>query len=98
MLPMKGSFYYSTAREAERQIVNDWIRTSGFFDGVIDLDRALRNPADTLSLLPEADSGDHLHPNEVGHRLRAEAVDLNLFIGREPLDLTDESERIYFEP
>ncbi|HOO14919.1 MAG TPA: SGNH/GDSL hydrolase family protein [Candidatus Marinimicrobia bacterium] len=98
LLPMKGSFYYSTAREAERQIVNDWIRTSGLFDGVIDLDRALRNPADTLSLLPEADSGDHLHPNEVGHRLIAEAVDLNLFIGREPLDLTDESERIYFEP
>ncbi len=98
LLPMKGSFYYSTAREAERQIVNDWIRNSGFFDGVIDLDRALRNPADTLSLLPEADSGDHLHPNEIGHRLIAEAVDLNLFIGREPLDLTDESERIYFEP
>ncbi|HQH56595.1 MAG TPA: SGNH/GDSL hydrolase family protein [Candidatus Marinimicrobia bacterium] len=98
LLPMKGSFYYSTAREAERQIVNDWIRTSGFFDGVIDLDRALRNPADTLSLLPEADSGDHLHPSEFGHRLIAEAVDLNLFIGREPLDFTDESERIYFEP
>jgi lysophospholipase L1-like esterase len=98
LLPMKGSFYYSTAHEAERKIVNDWIRTSGFFDGVIDLDRALRNPADTLSLLPEADSGDHLHPSEFGHRLIAEAVDLNLFIGREPLDFTDESERIYFEP
>lgn len=98
LLPMKGSFYYSTAHEAERKIVNDWIRNSGFFDGVIDLDRALRNPADTLSLLPEADSGDHLHPNEVGHRLIAEAVDLNLFIGREPLDFTDESMRIYFEP
>jgi len=98
LLPMKGSSYYSAAHEAERKIVNDWIRNGGFFDGVIDLDRALRNPADTLSLLPEADAGDHLHPSETGHRLIAEAVDLNLFMGREPLVFTDESMRIYFEP
>lgn len=81
LLPMKGSFYYTTAHETERQTVNDWIRHSDLLDGVIDLDKALRNPNDTLSLLSDYDSGDHLHPNEVGHHMMAEAVDLSLFAG-----------------
>lgn len=85
LLPMRGSSYYSTAHETERRTVNQWIRTTRLFDGVIDLDKALRNPADTLSLRPEADTGDHLHPNETGHRMMAETVDLNLFVGRDSL-------------
>jgi len=79
LLPMKGSFYYSTAHEAERQTVNGWIRNGGLFDAVIDLDKAMRNPNDTLSLRPQYDSGDHLHPSEEGHHMMAEAVNLNLF-------------------
>jgi len=79
LLPMRGNSYYSTSHEAERQIVNQWIRNGGLFDGVIDFDLALRNPADTLSLLPADDTGDHLHPNETGHHMMAEAVDLKLF-------------------
>ncbi|MBN2001296.1 T9SS type A sorting domain-containing protein [candidate division KSB1 bacterium] len=98
LLPMGHSFYYSVAHETERQIVNEWIRNSGEFDAVIDLDMALRNPADTLSLRPEADTGDHLHPNETGHRLMAEAVDLNLFSGSDSVDFTDKIRMIYFEP
>jgi len=98
LLPMKGSSYYTTQHEAERQIVNEWIRTTNLLDGVIDLDKALRNPADTLSLLPEADDGDHLHPSETGHRLMAEAVDLNLFVGNDTLVYIDNSRTIYFEP
>lgn len=80
LLPMKGNGYYSTLHESIRQTVNNWIRTSGEFDEVIDLDMALRNPSDTLSLRPEADTGDHLHPNETGHRMIAEAVDLSFFL------------------
>jgi lysophospholipase L1-like esterase len=91
LLPMGGSFYYSETHETERRIVNDWIRNSGYFDAVIDFDLALRNPADTLSLLPDADTGDHLHPNETGHRMMAEAVDLNLFVGRDSLVYNDDS-------
>lgn len=98
LLPMGGSSYYLVERETERQIVNEWIRNSSLFDAVIDFDLALRNPADTLSLLPEADTGDHLHPNETGHRMMAEAVDLNLFVGRDSLVFTDDSYTIYFEP
>jgi lysophospholipase L1-like esterase len=98
LLPMKGSSYYTTSHETEREIVNDWIRNSGFFDAVIDLDKAMRNPADTLSLIPIGDSGDHLHPSETGHHLMAEAVDLSLFTGSDTLVYTDNSKTIFFEP
>jgi lysophospholipase L1-like esterase len=79
ILPFGGSFYDAPEREAARQAVNEWIRTSGRFHGVIDTDAALRDPANPARLLPLADSGDHLHPNEAGHRMIAEAVDLALF-------------------
>ena len=79
LLPFGGSFYDSPEHEAARTKVNEWIRNSGRFDAVIDLDEALRNPENPKQLLPEADTGDHLHPNETGHRMIAEAVDLSLF-------------------
>ena len=79
LLPFGGSFYDSPEHEAARTKVNEWIRSSGRFNAVIDLDEALRNPENPKQLLPEADTGDHLHPNETGHRMIAEAVDLNLF-------------------
>ena len=98
LLPMKGSSYYTTQHEAQREIVNEWIRTSNLLDGVIDLDMAVRNPADTLSLLPIYDSGDHLHPSEAGHHQMAEAVDLSLFNSEDTLVYVDNSQTIYFEP
>ncbi len=79
LLPMGGSFYYTPEHESARDTVNKWIRSSGSFDAVIDFDEALRDPSDPIHLLPEADSGDHLHPSEAGHRMMAEAVDLTLF-------------------
>jgi lysophospholipase L1-like esterase len=66
----------SAAMEAKRQQVNRWIRTAGAFDGVIDFDAALRDPADHVRLSPAFDSGDHLHPNDAGYRAMAQAVDL----------------------
>jgi lysophospholipase L1-like esterase len=79
LTPFQGSGYYSAAGEAEREAINHWIRTSGAFDGVIDFDRAVRDPADPLRLLPAYDSGDHLHPNDLGYQAMAQAVDLALF-------------------
>jgi lysophospholipase L1-like esterase len=79
LTPFGGSFYDSPDRQSAWKTVNEWIRTSGRFDAVIDLDATLRDPANPLHLLPEADSGDHLHPSEAGHRMMAEAVDLALF-------------------
>ena len=60
-------------------MVNKWIRTSGHFDAVIDFDKAIRNPQDTLTLRPDAQSGDYLHPNEFGYHIMANAIDLSLF-------------------
>jgi len=79
ILPFGNSFYDAPERERARQAVNEWIRTSGAFDAVIDLDAALRDPNHPSRLRAEADTGDHLHPNENGYRLMAEAIDLALF-------------------
>ena len=60
------------------QAVNAWVRTSGAFDGVVDFDRATRDPANPLRLLPAYDSGDHLHPSDAGYAAMANAVSLRL--------------------
>jgi lysophospholipase L1-like esterase len=70
--------YYSPQKEATREAVNQFIRTSGAFDGVVDFDRALRDPSHPLSMRPAYDSGDHLHPNDAGDRAMAAAVNLSL--------------------
>jgi lysophospholipase L1-like esterase len=82
LTPFQGSGYYSAAGEAEREAINHWIRTSGAFDGVIDFDQVLRDPADPLRLLPAYDCGDHLHPNDAGYQAMANAIDLALFRDR----------------
>jgi lysophospholipase L1-like esterase len=79
ILPFGGSFYDSEDHEAARQTVNEWIRTSGKFDAVIDLDAAVRDPANPNRLLPAYDSGDHLHLSVKGYQKMAEAIDLDLF-------------------
>jgi lysophospholipase L1-like esterase len=79
LTPFQGSGYYSVAGEAEREAINRWIRTSGAFDGVIDFDQAVRDPADPLRLLPAYDCGDHLHPNDAGYQAMADAISLALF-------------------
>lgn len=75
-LPLYG--YYDEAKEAKRAAVNQWIRTSGAFDGVIDFDAALRDPANPKHVRAAYDKGDHLHPNDAGYRAMAETVDLGL--------------------
>ncbi|MBE1491091.1 SGNH/GDSL hydrolase family protein [Plantactinospora soyae] len=81
LTPFGGSGYDDPqgTREASRQAVNEWIRTGGRFDAVIDFDRAARNPANPRQLLPTADTGDHLHLNPAGYRLLADAVPVGLF-------------------
>jgi lysophospholipase L1-like esterase len=71
--------YYSPTKEAARQAVNQWIRTSRAFDGVVDFDAVLRDPNHPTRIQPRFDSGDHLHPNDAGYQAMADAVDLALF-------------------
>jgi len=78
ILPEQGASNYSSDGESIREAVNQWIRTSGAFDAVIDMDAALRSSTNPLALNPAYDSGDHLHPNDNGYQAMANAVDLNL--------------------
>jgi len=71
-------------REAARQRVNQWIRTSGRYDAVLDFDLAARDPADPRRLRPAYDSGDNLHLSPAGYRALADVVPLELF-RHEPL-------------
>lgn len=73
--------YYSEDKEKTRQAVNEWIRTSGEFDAVIDFDKVTRDPDDHQRFLPAYDSGDHLHPGDRGYRAMAEAVDIDQLFG-----------------
>jgi lysophospholipase L1-like esterase len=75
-----GADYGTPSGEAQRQVLNTWIRTSGAFDGVVDFDAALRDPADPVRLRAAYDSGDHLHPSDAGYRAMAEAVDLGRLV------------------
>ncbi len=79
LTPYEGAAYYSPEGEAKRQALNDWIRVSGEYDGVIDFDAVTRDPAAPGKLAAFADSGDHLHPGDAGYKAMGEAVDLALF-------------------
>jgi lysophospholipase L1-like esterase len=71
--------FWTPVMEQKRQAINRWIRKSGAYDTVIDFDKVLRDPQQPTRLLPEYDSGDHVHPNDRGYRAMADAIDLRLF-------------------
>jgi lysophospholipase L1-like esterase len=77
LLPYKGSFYYTVQGEAVRDSLNNWIRTSGEYDAVVDFDRSMADPADADAMNPAYDSGDHLHPSGVGYHAMAASIDLH---------------------
>jgi lysophospholipase L1-like esterase len=81
--PFGGSGYYSVLHEEERQFVNAWIRTNTVFDGVIDFDAAVRDPADPTKFkaeyYPGANANDWLHLNPAGYKAMGDAIDLNRF-------------------
>lgn len=79
LTPYKDCAYYSSDGEVVREAVNEWIHTSRVFDGVLDFDKATRDPQNPRSYLPQYDSGDHLHPNDAGYQAMANAIDLSLF-------------------
>jgi lysophospholipase L1-like esterase len=82
LTPFEGTTiqgYFSAEKEAKRKAVNEWIRTGSAFDGVIDFDKAARDPQHPDRMLSANDGGDHLHPGDAGYKAMAEAIDLSLF-------------------
>jgi len=81
ILPYMGyaGYHPTPANEADRQAVNDWIRTPGHFDAVVDFDKIVRDPTHPDQVLPAYDSGDHLHPSPAGYRAMADAIPLSFF-------------------
>ena len=71
--------YFTPEKEAKRKAVNEWIRTSRAFDGVIDFDKAVRDPANPDRMLGRYDGGDRLHPGDAGYEAMGQAIDLSLF-------------------
>ena len=82
LTPFEGTAfkgYFTAEKEVKRKAVNDWIRTSKAFDGVIDFEKAVRDPAHPDQMLAAYDGGDHLHPGDAGYKAMGEAIDLSLF-------------------
>lgn len=76
MTPYEGADYFTPEGENVREAVNDWIRTSGAFDGVFDFDAAVRDPNHPQQFRDDYQSGDHLHPNASGYKAMAAAIDI----------------------
>jgi lysophospholipase L1-like esterase len=79
LTPYEGAPYYSEAGEQIRETVNQWIRSSGAFDAVVDFEAATRDPEHPRQFRPGFNDGDHLHPNDAGYEAMADAIDLSLF-------------------
>ncbi|MBZ5633402.1 MAG: SGNH/GDSL hydrolase family protein [Acidobacteriia bacterium] len=79
LTPYEGAGYYSEPGEGIRTAVNQWIRTTGMLDGMIDFDLATRNPENPKTFRPGYNISDHLHPNDAGYKAMAESIDLTLF-------------------
>lgn len=84
--PCGGESRCTDEVETGRQYVNSWIREQArdpdsAFDSVWDFDQVLRDPEEPRRLLPEYDSGDHIHPGDAGMEALAESVDLTQLIG-----------------
>lgn len=76
--PFKGADYFSKKGEKKRLAINEWIRTSGEYDGWIDFEAAVRDP-ENPNQIRSGLSPDNLHPNDEGYKAMADIIDLSLF-------------------
>jgi lysophospholipase L1-like esterase len=77
--PYKGAAYWTEQGEAARKRINDWILTSGTFDGIVRLDTAFADPADPRQMREGYHMGDHLHGSDAGLKAVGDSIDLKLF-------------------
>ena len=82
LTPYKGASYASPAGEQVREALNNWIKTGGAFDGVIDFAPSVADAADPLTFDKRFNDRDHLHPNDAGYKTMAESVNLTVITGK----------------
>lgn len=76
LTPFRHAAGWTAAGESIRAQVNRWILTSGEYDAVCDLARAL-DPDGVGRIRDDLHIGDHIHPNPAGYRAMADAIDLS---------------------
>ena len=80
VMPFKHNRYYNPGRERGRQHLNNWIRTGGVVDGLIDFDAVMSGKEEPDALDPEyLFEYDWLHPNAQGYQVMGDCIDLDLF-------------------
>lgn len=81
LTPFEGASpgYFTAEKEMQRKALNEFIRNGRAFDGVVDFEKAVRDPSHPDRMLAAYDGGDHLHPGDAGYKAMGEAVDLALF-------------------
>lgn len=73
---------YTREMEEQRLLYNDWIRSAGIFDYVMDAEEAVREKHEDGWYYGEGlHQGDHLHPNAKGGQILADAFDLKKLVG-----------------
>jgi len=77
--PFKGNSYFNQYSDSSRNVVNEWIRHSGNYDGVIDFCKTMADPQDSTRITTSYQN-DHLHPDAAGYKKMGESIDLKLFI------------------
>ena len=80
--------YGSPEVDAARKEFNNFVRTAGIFDGVIDFDGVTLDPRTgelRVEYQPNSTTGgpgDKIHPNRAGYAAMGNAIDLNMIVGK----------------
>jgi lysophospholipase L1-like esterase len=87
-LNSSNAAYGAAEVDAKRKEYNNFVRTAGIFDGVIDFDAATLDPK-TGELRAEyqpnstvGGPGDRIHPNRAGYAAMGNAIDLKMILGK----------------
>jgi lysophospholipase L1-like esterase len=82
LTPYQGATYASPEGEQVREGLNQWIKTGGAFDGVIDFAAVVTDPKDPQMIAASYNIRDHLHPDDAGYKAMGDAIDLKVVMGK----------------
>lgn len=77
--PSGANTGWNDDKSRRRRAVNDWIRTTAGFDGVLDFDAIMRDTQRPDLMAPPLNCGDGIHPSPAGYHTIGRAIPLELF-------------------